>query len=427
MPTFTERLAHAWNAFRGRDRPVEYRDLGVSSYRRPDRVRLTRGNERTIVTAIYNRIAIDVASVTMQHVRLDENQRFIEVIPSKLNNCLNVEANTDQTGRAFIQDLVMSMFDEGCVAAVPIDTTLDPTRSNSYEIDTIRTGKITQWYPENVRVELYNEKKGEKEELTLPKKMVAIIENPLYAIINEPNSVMQRLVHKLALLDAVDEQTSSGKLDMIIQLPYVVKSEARKAQAEERRKAIEEQLTSNKYGIAYTDSTEHVTQLNRSLENNLLDQIEYLTNMLYSQLGLTPEVLNGTADERTMLNYNNRTVEPILSAIADEFKRKFLTKTARTQGQSITYTRDPFRLVPMESIAGLADVFIRNEILSANEVRALVGFKPFDDERADMLRNPNMPQPEGYEMADGEYPEENQNGFHGEAPEEEAYPEEQEY
>lgn len=411
MPTFGERLSHAWNAFRGRDHPViEYKNLGASSYHRPDRPRLTRGNERSIVTAIYNRIAIDVASVPIRHVRLDENDRFVEVIHSKLHNCLNVEANTDQTGRAFIQDIVMSMFDEGCVAVVPTDTTLDPTRSNSYEIETMRTGRIVQWYPQHVRVSVYNEQRGEKEEITLPKKAVAIIENPLYAIINEPNSTMQRLVRKLALMDIVDEQTSASKLDLIIQLPYELKSDLRRAQAEQRRKDIEEQLTDSKYGIAYTSATEHVTQLNRSLENNLLEQVEYLTNMLYGQLGLTPEILNGTADEMIMRNYNVRTIEPILSAIADEFERKFLTKTARTQGQGIMFTTDPFRLVPMDTIANMADVFIRNEILSANEIRGLVGFKPFEDERADMLRNPNMPQPDGMEDADGTLPPENQNG-----------------
>lgn len=425
MPKFAERLAHAWNAFRGRDRPAEYRNLGVSSYYRPDRVRLTRGNERSIVTAIYNRIAIDVAAVPIRHVRVDENDRFVEVIHSKLQNCFSVEANLDQSGRAFMQDLVMSMFDEGCVAVVPIDTTIDPMKSSSYEIETLRTGKIVQWFPEHVRVSVFNDKRGEKEELTLPKKMVAIIENPLYAIVNEPNSIMQRLVRTLARLDNVDEQISANKLDLIIQLPYAVKSDTRKAEAEKRRAMLEEQLMGSRYGVAYADSTEKITQLNRSLENNFLQQVEYLTNQLYGNLGLTPEVLNGTADENTMRNYYNRTIEPILSAIADEFERKFLTKTARTQGQAIMFTRDPFRLVPMADIASMADVFIRNEILSANEVRGLIGFKPFDDERADMLRNPNMPQPNGMEDADGQMPEENQNG--DELPPEdsaEAYPEE---
>ena len=425
MPKFAERLAHAWNAFRGRDRPAEYRNLGVSSYYRPDRVRLTRGNERSIVTAIYNRIAIDVAAVPIRHVRVDENDRFVEVIHSKLQNCFSVEANLDQSCPAFMQDLVMSMFDEGCVAVVPIDTTIDPMKSSSYEIETLRTGKIVQWFPEHVRVSVFNDKRGEKEELTLPKKMVAIIENPLYAIVNEPNSIMQRLVRTLARLDNVDEQISANKLDLIIQLPYAVKSDTRKAEAEKRRAMLEEQLMGSRYGVAYADSTEKITQLNRSLENNILQQVEYLTNQLYGNLGLTPEVLNGTADENTMRNYYNRTIEPILSAIADEFERKFLTKTARTQGQAIMFTRDPFRLVPMADIASMADVFIRNEILSANEVRGLIGFKPFDDERADMLRNPNMPQPNGVEDADGQMPEENQNG--DELPPEdsaEAYPEE---
>lgn len=391
MASFTQRLQHAWNAFRGRDRPG-YVDYGLPSYYRPDRARMSRGNERSIVTAIYNRIAIDVASVTIQHVRLDENERYKETIHSGLNNCLTLDANVDQTGRAFMQDVVMSMFDEGCVAVVPVDTTIDPAVSASYDIQSMRVGKITQWYPEHVRVELYNDRTGRKEELTLPKRGVAIIENPMYAIINEPNSTMQRLVRKLNLLDAIDEQSGSGKLDLIIQLPYVIKSEARRQQAERRRRDIEEQLDGSKFGIAYTDGTERITQLNRGVENNLLTQIEYLTNLLYSQLGITPEILNGTANEQAMLNYNNRTVEPILSAITDEFKRKFLTKTARTQGQSILFTRDPFRLAPISNIAEIADKFTRNEIMSSNEIRAIVGLKPVDDARADELRNSNINQ-----------------------------------
>lgn len=391
MPKFAERLQHAWNAFRGRDRPG-YSDYGLGNYYRPDRVRMSRGNERSIVTAIYNRIAIDVASVVIQHVKLDKNDRYKETIRSGLNNCLTLDANADQTGRAFMQDVVMSMFDEGCVAVVPVDTTFDPTYSNSYDILTMRTAKITQWYPEHVRVELYNEKVGRKEELVLLKRSVAIIENPMFAIINEPNSTMQRLVRKLNLLDAIDEQSGSGKLDLIIQLPYIIKSEARRKQAEQRRRDIEEQLDGSKFGIAYTDGTERITQLNRGVENNLLTQIEYLTNLLYSQLGITPEILNGTANEQVMLNYNNRTIEPILSAIVDEFKRKFLTKTARTQGQSIMFTRDPFRLAPISNIAEIADKFTRNEIMSSNEIRSIVGFKPSDNPKADELRNSNISQ-----------------------------------
>lgn len=400
MPTFGERLAHAWSAFTSRDPTALYRrDFGQSSSRRPDRLRLLPGSERTIVNAIYNRIAIDVAAVKMVHAQLDQNDRFLETVDSGLNSCLNLEANIDQTGRAFIQDIVMSMLDEGCVALVPTETTLDPKISASYEILSMRVAKIVEWYPAHVKVRIYNEKTGRREELILPKATVAIIENPLYSVMNEPNSTLKRLVHKLALLDAVDEQSSSGKLDMIIQLPYVIKTEARRTQAEQRRKEIEMQLSGSKYGIAYTDGTEKITQLNRSLENNLLSQIEFLTSMLYGQLGLTEEIFKGTADEKTMLNYYNRTVEPILSAIADELKRKFLTKNARTRGQSIVFFRDPFKLVPVNDLAEIADKFTRNEILSSNEVRAIIGFKPVDDPKADELRNKNLNESEGQEFA----------------------------
>ena len=390
--TFGSRLKHAWNAFRNRDPTSLYRDYGYSYSYRPDRVRFTRGNERTIITSIYNRIAIDIASVDIKHCRLDENNRFVEEINSGLNSCLNLEANLDQTGRVFKQDIVMSMFDEGCVAIVPTDTTANPKLTSSYDILTMRTGKILEWYPEHVKVRIYNEKKGKKEELILPKSTVGIVENPLYAIINEPNSTMQRLIRKLSLLDITDEQTASGKLDLIIQLPYIIKSEARRQQADQRRKDIEMQLAGSKYGIAYTDGTEKITQLNRSLENNLLKQIESLTNTLYSQLGITQTILDGTADEKTMLNYNNRTIEPIVSAIVDELKRKFLTKTARSQGQSIMFFRDPFKLVPINNIAEIADKFTRNEILTSNEVRQLIGFKPSSDPKADQLINSNIAQ-----------------------------------
>lgn len=386
------RLKHAYNAFMNRD--PTYTPIGSSYSIRPDRPRLSRGNERSIVTSVFNRIALDVASIDIKHCRLDENGRYVEDIDSGLNNCLDLEANLDQTGRAFIQDVVMSMLDEGCVAIVPVDTTLNPKITNSYDILSMRTGKILDWYPAHVRVRLYNDQTGDKEDILLPKSQVAIIENPLYAVINEHNSTMQRLIRKLSLLDVTDEQTASGKLDLIIQLPYVVKTDARREQANRRRKEIEEQLTGSKYGIAYTDGTEKVTQLNRSLENNLLKQIEYLTEMMYSQLGITQEVLNGTADEKTMLNYNNRTVEPIVSAIVDEMKRKFLTKTARSQRQTIAFFRDPFRLVPVNDIAEIADKFTRNEIMTSNEIRQIVGMKPSDDPKADELINSNISQPD---------------------------------
>lgn len=386
------RLKHAYNAFMNRD--PTYTPTGSSYSIRPDRPRLSRGNERSIVTSVFNRIALDVASIDIKHCRLDENGRYVEDIDSGLNNCLDLEANLDQTGRAFIQDVVMSMLDEGCVAIVPVDTTLNPKITNSYDILSMRTGKILDWYPAHVRVRLYNDQTGDKEDILLPKSQVAIIENPLYAVINEHNSTMQRLIRKLSLLDVTDEQTASGKLDLIIQLPYVVKTDARREQANRRRKEIEEQLTGSKYGIAYTDGTEKVTQLNRSLENNLLKQIEYLTEMMYSQLGITQEVLNGTADEKTMLNYYNRTVEPIVSAIVDEMKRKFLTKTARSQRQTITFFRDPFRLVPVNDIAEIADKLTRNEIMTSNEIRQIVGMKPSDDPKADELINSNISQPD---------------------------------
>lgn len=388
----TDRLQHAWNAFLDNDRRRPYQYMGYSSYNKPDRVRFTRGNERSIVTSVYNRLALDVAAIGIKHVRLDENGRYTEEINSGLQNCLNVEANIDQTGRAFLQDVVMSMLDEGCVAIVPVDTTINPNVSGSYEINTMRVGKILEWYPAHVRVRLYNDQKGIHEEVTLPKSTVGIIENPLYAVINEHNSTMQRLIRKLNLLDVVDEQSGSGKLDLIIQLPYVIKSEARRKQAEDRRKDIEMQLAGSKYGIAYTDGTERITQLNRPAENNLMHQIEYLTNMLYSQLGLTQAILDGSADDKTMLNYYNRTIEPIIAAIVDEMKRKFLTKTARAQRQSLMFFRDPFKLVPVADMAEIADKFTRNEILSSNEIRQIVGFKPSDDPAADELRNKNLNQ-----------------------------------
>lgn len=385
------RLAHAWNAFTSRD-PTQYIITGPGYSSRPDRPRLSRGNEKSIATSIFNRIALDVSSVNIKHCRLDKNGRYVEDIDSGLNNCLNLEANKDQTGRAFIQDVVLSMLDEGCVALVPVETTIDPKSSNSYQIDSMRTGKITEWYPDMVRVRLYNDQTGEKEEILLPKNQVAIIENPLYAVVNEYNSTMQRLIRKLSLLDVTDEQTASGKLDLIIQLPYVIKTETRRAQVERRRKDIIDQLAGSQYGIAYTDGTEKITQLNRSLENNLLKQVEYLTNMVYSQLGITQSVLDGTADEKTMLNYMNRTVEPIISAIVDELKRKFLTKTARSQLQSIVYFRDPFRLVPVNDIAEIADKFTRNEIMTSNEIRQIVGMQPSKDPKADKLVNSNISQ-----------------------------------
>lgn len=431
MPKFRDRLAHAWNAFLNRNQTKEFVPAyspytGVmGSTIRPDRIKLTRGNERSIVTSVYNRIALDVAATNIEHVRLDQNKRYVESLSTGLNECLTLSANRDQTARSFMQDVVMSLFDEGCVAIIPTDTNVDIHDTNSFDILSMRTGKILEWYPLHVKVRVYNENKGIKQDLIMPKDKIAIVENPLYAVMNEPNSTLQRLMHKLRLLDVVDEQTSSGKLDLIIQLPYVVKTEARRKQAENRRKDIEMQLAGSKYGIAYTDGTEHITQLNRSLENNLLGQIEYLTSMLYSQLGLTTSIFDGTADERTMLNYYNRTVEPIMSAIVDEMKRKFLTKTARTQRQSIFFYRDPFRMVPANELAEIADKFTRNEIMSSNEMRQIIGLKPVDDPRADELRNKNLNEAvDGAlsPMADNPYGEE----YSDEYPEEETYQEEYE-
>ena len=408
-----DRFQKAWNAFFNRD-PTDdyvYQDYGIQTSYRPDRPRLLIGNERTIVVSIFNRIALDAASISIRHVKTNDEERFEEVINSGLDNCFNLEANIDQTGRAFIQDIVMSMMDEGCVAMVPVDTVGDPLRTTSYDIKTMRTGKIVGWFPQHVKVNVYNDRTGQKEDLTLPKSMVGIVENPLYAVINEPNSTMQRLIRKLSLLDFVDEQTSSSKLDLIIQLPYTVKTDIRQKQAEQRRKLIEDQLTGSKYGIAYIDGTEKITQLNRPVENNLMKQIEYLTSMLYSQLGINEDILNGTADDKTMTNYYTRTIEPIVSAIADESKRKFLTKTARTQHQSVMFFRDPFKLVPVADVATIADSFTRNEILSSNEIRQIIGRKPSNDPNADELRNKNLNQSnqelsaQGAEGMEGEVPE----------------------
>lgn len=392
---FGARVKQAWNAFMDKDNFSRYRDIGPGYYRRPDRPMFTRGNERSIVTSVFNRIAIDAASINLRHVRLDENDRFVETMDTGLNNCLSVEANTDQTGRAFVQDAVMSMLDEGCIAIVPVDTTGDPNSTGAYDVMSMRVGKIVDWYPQHVKVRLYNERTGNKEDITLHKSIVAIVENPLFAVVNEPNSTLKRLIAKLNLLDAIDQQSGSGKLDLIIQLPYVIKTEARRQQAETRRQDIVNQLSGSKYGIAYTDGTEHITQLNRSVENNLMAQIEYLTSMLYSQLGITQSILDGTADDKTMLNYYNRTIDPILSAIVDEIKRKFLTKTARTQLQSISAFRDPFKLVPVNDLSEIADKFTRNEILSSNEIRQIIGMKPSADPKADELRNKNLSKPEG--------------------------------
>lgn len=406
------RLKHAWNAFITNRDPTRYiQSLGPGFSSRPDRPRLSRGNERTIVTSIYNRIALDVAGISIKHCRLDDNGRYISEVNSGLNNCLNLEANIDQTGRAFIQDVVLSMFDEGCVAIVPVDTTLNPKDTNSYDIQTMRTGKIVEWYKHDIKVRIYNDQIGEKQEIILPKNQVAIVENPLYAVINEPNATMQRLIKKLRLLDVSDERTLSGKLDLIIQLPYSTRTDVKKEQAERRRETLESQLVDSKYGIAYADATEKIIQLNRSVENNLMSQIEYLINQLYSQLGLTQSVMDGTADEKTMLNYNNRTIEPIIAAIVDEMKRKFLTKTARTKGQSIMYFKDPFKLVPVNDIAEIADKFTRNEIMTSNEIRQIVGMKPSSDPKADELVNSNISQPE--QRLDGELNKDLEEGGDG--------------
>lgn len=400
---FFNRIQRGWNAFANRDPTNNYNDTGMSYFYRPDRPRFTRGNERSIVTSVYNRIALDASAINIQHVRMDDNGRFSSVIESGLNNCLTLDANVDQTGRAFIQDAVMSMLDEGCVALVPIETDRDPD-TGSFEIYSIRTGKIIEWRPKTVKVRVYNARTGKREDICVPKSSIAIVENPLYAVINEPNSTMQRLIRKLSLLDVTDENTASGKLDLIMQLPYTIKTEARRKQAEDRRKDIEMQLASSKYGIAYADATERITQLNRPVENNLMKQIEYLTSMLYSQLGITQTILDGTADDKTMLNYYNRTIEPIVAAIVDEMKRKFLTKTARTQKQSIMFFRDPFKLVPINDIAEIADKFTRNEIMTSNEIRQIVGMKPSDDPKADELINSNIAQSND-EMAEQYEPE----------------------
>lgn len=390
-PTLMTRIKNSWNAFRNRDPTMFYNEPGMSYTYRPDRVRFSGGNERSIVTSVYNKIAMDVAAVDIHHCKTDANGRYIEDVNSDLNNCLTLEANVDQTHRAFRQDVVMSMFDEGAVAIVPIETKGDPILSESFDIRSMRTGKIVEWFPRSVKVEVYNDQTGQKERIMMPKRSVAIIENPLYAVINEPNSTMKRLVRKLNLLDAIDEQSGSGKLDLIIQLPYAVKGELRQKQADQRRDAIVDQLK-GPYGIAYIDGTEKVTQLNRPIENNLMKQVEYLTNILYSQIGITPAIMDGTADEKTMLNYNNRTIEPIVSAIVDSMKRSFLTKTARTQGQTIMAFRDPFKLVPINGIAEIADKFTRNEILTSNEIRQIIGFKPSNDPKADQLINSNISQ-----------------------------------
>jgi len=400
--SFSDRLKHAWNAFMNRDPPsirYEYQDIGIGSTYRPDRPRLSRGNERSLITSAYNRIATDCAAIAINHVKLDQNGRFLSTINSGLNNCLTLEANKDQTGRAFIQDAVLSMFDEGVVALVPIDTSFNPKISASYDINTMRTGQVLDWHPDHVKVRVYNDHTGLKEDIVLPKSMVAIIENPFFAVMNEPNSIYQRITRKLNLLDVIDEQSGAGKLDLIIQLPYALKSQARMDQAEERRKQIVDQLANSKYGIAYTDSTEKITQLNRSIENHLMEQVQYLIDMLYSQLGLTKEILEGTANEQAMMNYNNRTIEPIMSAITDELRRKFLTKTARSQRQSIVFFKDPFKLVPVTNLADIADKFTRNEIMSSNEIRQIVGMKPIDDAKADELRNKNINASDGQEFA----------------------------
>lgn len=410
--TIGSRIKHAWNAFLNNKDPTYNYGSGTGYYYRPDRPRLTRGNERSIVTSVYNRIALDTAAIRINHCITDKNGRFSEIKESRLNACFNLEANIDQTGRAFIQDVVLSMLDEGCVAIVPVDTTFNPKVTGSYDIESMRTGKILQWYPDKVKVRVYNDCTGNKEDIVLPKSAVGIIENPLYAVMNEPNSTMQRLIRKLSLLDVTDEQTASGKLDLIIQLPYVIKTEARRREAEKRRTEIEQQLAGSKYGIAYADGTEKIVQLNRSLENNLMKQIEYLTTMLFSQLGITQSILDGTADEQTMLNYYSRTIEPIISAIVDEVKRKFLTKTARSQNQTILFFRDPFKLVPVNNIAEIADKFTRNEIMTSNEIRQIVGMKPSDDPKADQLVNSNLNQSkeELTQIEESNEGGENQNG-----------------
>lgn len=417
--SFLDRLQHGWNAFRNNRDPTDYyrNDIGVGYSYRPDRPRLSRGNERSIITAVLNRIALDAAAINIQHCKLDDDGRFVETINSKLNECLNLEANIDQTGRAFKHDMYLSMLDEGHIAVVPVETTLDPNVTGSYDVENMRVGKILEWFPAHVKVRLYNEYTGEKQDVVVPKKSTAIMENPLYAVVNEPNSTLKRVIRKLNLLDAIDEQSGSGKLDLIIQLPYVIKSDARRQQAENRRKDIEDQLSGSKYGIAYTDGTERITQLNRPVENNLMKQIEYLMSMLFSQLGITQAVLDGTADEKTMLNYHNRTIEPIVSTAVDEMKRKFLTKTARSQKQTIKYFRDPFTLVPVNDLAEIADKFTRNEIMTSNEIRQIIGMKPSKDPAADELRNKNLnkteetaPKPNAAPTEEPEEGGKNQNG-----------------
>lgn len=410
------RLKRAWNAFTNRDPTGGYKSVGPGYSLSPSRPRLSRGNEKSIVNAVLTRIAMDAAAIDIKHCRLDKNGRYLEDVDSPLNDCFNLSANIDQTGRAFKLDIYLSLLDEGCIALVPIDTTDNPDDTNSYDINSMRVCRILDWYPRHVRVLAYNDRTGEKEELVMPKSQVAIIENPAYSVMNEPNSTMQRLKKKLSLLDATDEQSASGKLDLIVQLPYAVKGELRRQQAEERRKDIEDQLMNGKYGIAWTDGTEKITQLNRSVENNLMKQIEYLTNLFYSQLGVTQSVMDGTADEKTMLNYNNRTIEPLVAAVVDEVKRKFLTKTARTKGQSISYFTDPFKLVPVDNIAEIADKFTRNEIMTSNEIRQIIGMKPSDDPKADQLINSNISQPnQGEELVVGdtenEERSEGQNGY----------------
>lgn len=391
--SFGNRLKHAWNAFINGGSSMRYSNYGYSSGYRRDRPRFSRGVDRTIISSVYNRIALDVSQITIQHVKTDKDGRYKETIDSKLNECLTLEANIDQTARDFIQDLVLTMFDEGCAAIVPVDTSDDIIRTGSFDVLSMRVGKIVEWFPRAVRVNVYNDRSGEREEIILPKERVAIVDNPFYCVMNESNSVVQRIIQKFRLLDAVDEYSSSGKLDLIIQLPYVIKTKAREDQAELRRKLIENQLANSKYGIAYIDGTEHITQLNRSLENNFLTQIQYLVDLFYSQMGITSEVMNSTADEKTMLNYNTRTIEPIVSAIADNINRKFLTKTARSQGQSIMFFKDPFKLVPVSDLAEIADKMTRNEIMTSNELRQVIGMKPSSDPSADELRNKNLSQP----------------------------------
>ena len=400
-----DRFRNAWNVFKNKD-PTRIVDPGPGYWLRPDRMRFSRGNERSIITSAFNKIAVDAAGIPIKHVRLDEKGRFASEIKSELNNCLNLEANLDQTGRAFIQDAIQSMFDEGCVALVPTDTDDEPSDSGNFAIYALRTGKIVEWYPTRVKVNVYNERTGKHEDVIVPKATTAIVENPMYSVMNEPSSTMQRLARKLALLDVVDEQASSGRLDMIIQLPYVVKTPARREQAEIRRKDIERQLAEGKYGIAYTDGTERITQLNRPVENNLMKQIEYLTELLFSQIGVTQDILNGSADGKVLQNYYNRIIEPILSAFVDEMRRKFLTKTARTQGQSLMFFRDPFKLIPSSEIADIADKMIRNQILTPNEMRQKLGMEPSSDPKADELRNPNISEPASEEAPPGDGPEE---------------------